>query len=99
MGVTGLPISTDYGGFGGGTVDLMGVMEAFGEALVVEPYLPTVLAGMLLAGSKVASSVLPGVVEGKTRLAFAHAEKGARYDPDSGEDAGAKSRRRVAARG
>jgi alkylation response protein AidB-like acyl-CoA dehydrogenase len=81
MGVTGLPISTDYGGFGGGAVDLMGVMEAFGESLVVEPYVPTVLAGMLLAGSKAASTVLPGVVEGKTRLAFAHAEKGARYDP------------------
>ena len=32
-----LPLSPDYGGFGGGAVDLMGVMEAFGEALVVEP--------------------------------------------------------------
>ena len=27
-----------YGGFGGGAVDLMSVMEAFGEALVVEPF-------------------------------------------------------------
>ena len=41
MGLTGLPLSPDYGGFGGGAVDLMSVMEAFGEALVVEPYLPT----------------------------------------------------------
>ena len=31
-----LPLSPDYGGFGGGAVDLMGVMEAFGEALVVD---------------------------------------------------------------
>ena len=37
MGLTGLPLSPDYGGFGGGAVDLMSVMEAFGEALVVEP--------------------------------------------------------------
>jgi alkylation response protein AidB-like acyl-CoA dehydrogenase len=44
MGLTGLPLSPDYGGFGGGAVDLMGIMEAFGEALVVEPYLPTVMA-------------------------------------------------------
>ena len=35
MGVTGIPFSTDYGGFGGGAVDLMGVMEAFGDALLV----------------------------------------------------------------
>ena len=49
MGLTGLPLSTDYGGFGGGAVDLMSVMEAFGEALVVEPYLPTVLAALLVA--------------------------------------------------
>jgi alkylation response protein AidB-like acyl-CoA dehydrogenase len=80
MGLTGLPVSTDYGGFGGGAVDLMGMMEAFGEALVVEPYLPTVMAAMLLARSKAAASVLPAVVEGSMRLAFAHAEKAARYD-------------------
>jgi len=85
MGVTGIPFSTDYGGFGGGAVDLMGVMEAFGDALLVEPYLPTVgLAGQLVAraGSGAQKkSILPGVVEGKVRLAFAHTEKGARYNP------------------
>jgi alkylation response protein AidB-like acyl-CoA dehydrogenase len=43
LGLTGLPLSPDYGGFGGGAVDVMGVMEAFGEALVVEPYLATLL--------------------------------------------------------
>ena len=80
MGLTALPVSADYGGFGGGAVDLMGVMEAFGEALVVEPYLPTVMAARLLAQSKAASSVLPALVEGGLRLAFAHGEKGARYD-------------------
>ena len=35
-------LPADFGGFGGGAVDLMSVMEAFGEALVVEPYLSTV---------------------------------------------------------
>ena len=43
MGLTGLPFSPDHGGFGGGAVDLMGVMEAAGDALLVEPYLPTVV--------------------------------------------------------
>jgi alkylation response protein AidB-like acyl-CoA dehydrogenase len=82
MGLTGLPFSADYGGFGGGAIDLMSVMEAFGEALVVEPYLPTVMAGQIVARSPQAKSILPAVVEGKMKLAFAHGEKGARYQLD-----------------
>jgi alkylation response protein AidB-like acyl-CoA dehydrogenase len=80
MGLTGLPFAADYGGFGGGAVDLMGVMEAFGEALVIEPYLPTLMGGLVIARSPLAGSILPHVVEGKMKLAFAHTEKGARYD-------------------
>ena len=80
MGLTGLPFPAEHGGFGGGAVDLMGVMEAFGEALVVEPYLPTVLAGRVVARSALAGTLLPAVIEGRTRLAFAHTERGARYD-------------------
>ena len=83
MGLTGLPFSTDHGGFGGGAVDLMGVMEAAGDALLVEPYLATVMGGKLVAlvGSDAQKkAILPGVVEGKVRLAFAHTEKGARYN-------------------
>jgi alkylation response protein AidB-like acyl-CoA dehydrogenase len=83
MGVTGLPLPAEYGGFGGGAVDLMGVMEAFGEALVVEPYLPTVLAARLIAraGSDAQkAALLPPVVEGRLQLAFAHGERGARYN-------------------
>ena len=37
MGLLGLPLPAEHGGFGGGAVDLMSVMEAIGEALVVEP--------------------------------------------------------------
>jgi len=80
MGLTGLPFPAEHGGFGGGAVDLMGVMEAFGEALVVEPYLPTVMAGRIVARSPLAGAILPAVIEGKMKLAFAHAEKGSRYD-------------------
>ena len=79
MGLMGLPVSAEHGGFGGGAVDLMGVMEAFGEALVVEPYLPLVLAVRLLRHS----ALLSGVVEGKTKLALAHNEKGARFSLDA----------------
>jgi len=82
MGLTGIPFSPDYGGFGGGAVDLMSVMEAFGEALVVEPYLPTLLGAQCVAraGSDAQKkSALPQVVEGKLKMAFAFSEKGARY--------------------
>src|SRR5438309_7129386 len=77
MGLTGLPFSPDYGGFGGGAVDLMGVMEAFGEALVVEPYLATLIGAQLVARAGSAQqkrAILPAVVEGRMRLAFAHTE-------------------------
>src|SRR4026208_1081186 len=80
VGLPGLVVPAEHGGLGGGAVDLMGIMEAFGEALVVEPYLPTLMGGLIVARSPLAGSVLPAVVEGKFRLAFAHAEKGARYD-------------------
>jgi alkylation response protein AidB-like acyl-CoA dehydrogenase len=83
MGLTGLPFSAEHGGFGGGAVDLMGVMEAFGEALVVEPYLSTVIAGRIVARSPLAGAILPAVIEGRTRLAFAHTEKGSRYRLDA----------------
>jgi alkylation response protein AidB-like acyl-CoA dehydrogenase len=79
MGLTGLPLSPDYGGFGGGAVDLMSVMEAFGEALVVEPYLPTVLAALAIARGgtpEQKKAILPLVVQGKLRLALATGPRG-----------------------
>ena len=62
--------SPDYGGFGGGAVDLMSVMEAFGEALVVEPYLPTLLGALAIAkggDAKQKGEILPLVAQGKMR--------------------------------
>src|SRR2546428_10500599 len=50
MGILGVPFDEKFGGFGGTTVDMMVVMEALGEALVVEPYLATVgLGGRVVA--------------------------------------------------
>src|SRR5262245_58957708 len=49
LGLTGLPFAEQHGGIGGGPVETMIVMEAFGGALALEPYLATVvLAGGLL---------------------------------------------------
>jgi alkylation response protein AidB-like acyl-CoA dehydrogenase len=84
MGLLGLPFASEYGGFGGNAVDLMPVMEAIGEGLVVEPYLVTVgLGGQCIArvGSEAQKKVLlPALVEGKLKLAFAQSERGARYN-------------------
>ena len=84
MGLLGLPFDEAYGGFGGGAVDVMLVMEQFGKALVLEPYLATVvLAGtaLRLAGSEAQkSAILPEIVGGALKMAFAHGEQSARYD-------------------
>ncbi len=84
MGLLGLPFPAEHDGFGGNAVDVMVVMEAIGEGLVVEPYLPTVaLGGQFVArgGSPAQQKrLLPAVAQGKCRMAFAHTEPGARYD-------------------
>jgi alkylation response protein AidB-like acyl-CoA dehydrogenase len=84
LGLLGLSISPDHGGFGGGAVDMMSTMEAIGDALVVEPYLATIGLGarfVTLAGTAAQQqAILPAVVEGKLKLAFAHTEARARYD-------------------
>ncbi len=43
QGLLGLPFSEEDGGFGAGAVETMIVMEAMGKALVLEPYLATVV--------------------------------------------------------
>lgn len=84
LGLLGLPFSEAHGGFGGGGVDVMLIMEAFGRALVLEPYLATVVLGgtaIRLAGSAAQqSALLPKIVDGSLKLAFAHGEQQARYD-------------------
>src|SRR5207237_55035 len=45
LGLLGLPFAEEYGGFGGGGVEIMLVMEAVGRTLVVEPYLATIVLG------------------------------------------------------
>src|SRR3954453_14752898 len=50
QGLLGLPFSEAEGGFGGGGVETMIVMEALGKALVLEPFLATgVIGGGCLA--------------------------------------------------
>ena len=84
MGLLGLPFSEADGGFGGGPVDTLIVMQSLGQALALEPYLATVvLCGGLLrdAGSKEQRAAhLPAFSAGERALAFAHSEADARFD-------------------
>jgi alkylation response protein AidB-like acyl-CoA dehydrogenase len=83
LGLLALPVSADYGGFGGGAVDMMSTMEAIGEALVVEPYLATAGLGARLVASAASVSqrqaLLPAIAEGRLKLALAHTERDSRY--------------------
>src|SRR5262245_21570763 len=84
QGLLGLPFAEEDGGFGGGSVETMIVMEALGKALVLEPYLATVVIGggfLRHGGSPQQRAVhVPGIVDGSKTLAFAQLEKNSRYD-------------------
>ena len=84
MGLLGAPFAEADGGFGGGAVETMIVMEQFGKALALEPYLQTVvLCGALLkhgASEKQRAELIGAIAAGETRLSFAHAEKQSGFD-------------------
>ena len=84
LGLLALPFEEKYGGIEGRPVDTMIVMEAFGRALTLEPYLATVvLTGSLLrlgGNERQRDLLLPKIGGGELLLAFAHAERQARYN-------------------
>src|SRR5580704_5262802 len=84
QGLLGLPFSEDDGGFGAGAVETMIVMEALGKALVLEPYLATVVisGGFLRRGGSTEqkAAYIPSIIDGSKTLAFAQLEKNSRYD-------------------
>jgi len=84
QGLLGLPFAEEDGGFGAGAVETMIVMEALGRALVLEPYLATVVlgGGFLRRGGSAAqkAAYIPGIIDGSRTLAFAQLEKNSRYD-------------------
>src|SRR2546428_61579 len=84
QGLVGLPFAEGDGGFGAGAVETMIVMEALGKAMVLEPYLPTVVVagGFLRHGASDAQKAqhIPGIIDGSKTFAFAQLEKNSRYD-------------------
>ncbi len=84
LGWLGLPFPESAGGFDGSFVDVAIILEQIGTMLVPEPY----VASVLCAGTAVArlgnaeqmERILAPLINGDTSLAFAHAERGNRFD-------------------
>ena len=83
LGILGAPFAEQHGGFGGGPVDSMVIMEELGRAIACEPYLSTVVVGgraLEAAGGALADALIPGIIAGEIIIAFAWAERQARYN-------------------
>src|SRR5487761_1752475 len=84
LGLLGLPFAGNYGGSGGGPIETMIAMEAFGRALALEPFLATVVlgGGILRHGGNAeqCAALIPKIADGSLTLAFAHTERQSRYN-------------------
>jgi hypothetical protein len=83
LGILGAPFSEELGGLGGGPIENMIVMEEMGRALVVEPYLGTVVIGggfLKHSGHPNAEALIARIIAGEAIFAFAYAEPQGRYN-------------------
>src|ERR1700751_2447797 len=84
QGLLGLPFAEEDGGFGAGAVETMIVMEALGKALVLEPYLATVVigGGFLRHGGSAGHKAGPNsrLLLGSKNFCLTEVGKNSRYD-------------------
>ncbi len=84
LGLLSLPFAEEFGGLGGSAVDIMLVMEQFGQGLLLEPYLSTVVTcGGLIQDSgsdALKQKLLPQIAAGSLKLSLAAYEAAGRYD-------------------
>ncbi len=84
LGWTAVPFSEQDGGFDGGPVDMMVVMEQLGRGLIVEPYLANiVLAGGVLrraADTRQKQRWLAALISGDLQATLAFAEPQSRFE-------------------
>lgn len=77
LGILGAALPEEVGGIGGGPVEVMVIAEALGHALVVEPYVDTVVvAGGLLqrAGGPIADALSEQIAAGTAVVSMAATE-------------------------
>jgi len=80
LGIIGALFDEAVGGFGGKGADILVVFEALGRHLVVEPFLPTLLAGSVLSQVSGNQELLENVIAGEALIALAHGEPDSRYE-------------------
>ena len=91
LGWTAVPFSESDGGFDGGPIESMIMMQQFGRGLIVEPYLANIiLAGGILrraASAAQKTKWLHPVIGGELQAALAFAEPQSRFDLNNVETA------------
>ena len=78
-----MPFSEDSGGLGFGAIELSILFEEFGKALVIEPYLATVvLSGTLIDKSSYSNKkdIIDKICQGEKHISLAYAEVDKSYD-------------------
>lgn len=82
LGVIGALFDESLGGFGGAGFDLAVVFEALGRGLVLEPFLPALLAGSAIAraGGADFAQPLERILSGESIATLANEEPTSRYD-------------------
>ena len=86
QGWLSMPFSEESGGLGFGAIELSILFEEFGKALVIEPYLATVvLSGTLLDKSsyKPKNELIEKICAGEIHISLAYAEADKNYDYSS----------------
>jgi alkylation response protein AidB-like acyl-CoA dehydrogenase len=85
LGWLALSLPEATGGLAGSALDIGILMESFGKALSLEPFLSTaILSASLVAKAAThaqQAALLPDLIAGRSLLAFAHSEAGTRLDP------------------
>jgi alkylation response protein AidB-like acyl-CoA dehydrogenase len=84
LGLMAAPLPEAFGGLGGSAVDAMVIMKEFGKALVIEPYVSTVIVGggmIARAGSEAQKKEwLSKIAAGEAIIAAAFVEPPGRFD-------------------
>lgn len=77
LGILGAGFPEHQGGFGGGSIEHMIIMEELGRALVLEPYVETIVVGAAIlsrSGGDTAERAFEAALSGELLLAYAWAE-------------------------
>jgi len=83
LGWLAVPFKEDNGGFNFGPIELTVLFEEFGKALVVEPYLSSVvMSGTILEGSNIPEKIdiIEKIISGEHQVSVAYAELNIGYN-------------------